>query len=124
MLHQVQIKSLPAAGSLTLNGSAVNDEQVISAADIAANKLVFTPAAGAGGSGYGNFTYKVHDGLQYSAATNTMKVNIGDSVEVTVKAFNQVSSADVPIKSQTITLKTEAGSNVTGPFAQILANYL
>ena len=117
LLHQVQIKSLPVAGSLTLNGSAVNDEQVISAADIAANKLVFTPAAGASGSGYGNFTYKVHDGLQYSAATNTMKVNIGDSVEVTVKAFNQVSSADVPIKSQTITLKTEAGSNVTGPFA-------
>ena len=43
-LHSIKVTQLPAAGSLTLNGSAVTANQVIAAADIP--NLVFTPADG------------------------------------------------------------------------------
>src|SRR5262249_49466717 len=43
-LLKVIIASLPAAGTLTLNGVAVAANQAILASDIASNKLVFTPA--------------------------------------------------------------------------------
>ena len=47
-----------AAGSwhAALNGVAVTAGQFVSAADIAAGKLVFTPAANANGAGYASFT--------------------------------------------------------------------
>jgi hypothetical protein len=114
-LHQVKITALEAAGDLELSGTDVTVNDVISAANI--SNLTFTAAAGAGGSGYGNFTYQVHDGLQYAAAANTMKVNIGDSVDVNVKSFKQVSSSDVPIKSTAITLKDSSGNVVSGSFS-------
>lgn len=44
--NKIRIKSLPAGGSLTLNGSAVNVDDEISIADISANLLVFTPSGG------------------------------------------------------------------------------
>ena len=117
LLHQIQIVTEEAAGDLELNGSDVSAGDVIAAADI--SKLVFTPAANAGGSGYGSFTYKVHDGLQYAASASTMKVNIGDSVDVTVKSFKQHNSADVPIKSTAISLTDSSGNAYTtgGPWS-------
>ncbi|MDX1914995.1 MAG: VCBS domain-containing protein, partial [Methylophilus sp.] len=75
----VKITSLPADGTLTLNGSAVALNQVISKAAIDAGQLVFTPAANAssfasGTAGYGNghqdythFNYQVTDGSATSA---------------------------------------------------------
>lgn len=45
--NKVKVKSLPAGGSLTLNGSAVSVDDEINIADISANLLVFTPS-GAG----------------------------------------------------------------------------
>jgi VCBS repeat-containing protein len=44
-LQSVVITRTPESGSLTLNGQAVTQGQVISAADIAAGKLVYTPGA-------------------------------------------------------------------------------
>ena len=62
----------------------------------------------------------MNDGLQDAASANTMKVNIGDAVDVTVKSWKQVSSADVPVKNQTVTLKSGAnyhdGVAVSGTF--------
>ena len=74
-------------------------------------KLRFTPDTDAGGSGYGNFKFKVHDGLSYSANSATMKVNVGDSVQTTIKYFKQSGGADQLIKSTTIIVKDEAGTN-------------
>ena len=74
-------------------------------------KLRFIPDTDAGGSGYGNFKFKVHDGLSYSANSATMKVNVGDSVQTTIKYFKQSGSADQLIKSTTIIVKDEAGTN-------------
>ncbi|MHC5542642.1 hypothetical protein ACYOEI_30825, partial [Singulisphaera rosea] len=49
------------AGSLTLNGTAVTSGLVILVADINAGKLKFAPAAGATGSPYTSFTFRVRD---------------------------------------------------------------
>ncbi|ALM83284.1 retention module-containing protein [Bordetella sp. N] len=57
-LQSVIITGLPGSGSLTLNGSAVTAGQSVSAADIAAGKLIYTPAAGGGDASFG---FKVQD---------------------------------------------------------------
>ena len=91
-MTKVKITQLEAAGTLAYNssGSTWNDvtlNQEITVANIA--KLKFTPATDAGGSGYGNFKFMVHDGLSYSANAATMKVNVGDSVQTTIKYYAQ-----------------------------------
>jgi hypothetical protein len=60
-LDSVKITTLPGAGSLTLDGSAVTAGQLVSAADITAGLLVFTPAANANGAAYASFTFQVKD---------------------------------------------------------------
>src|SRR5262249_14149640 len=60
-LLAVKITTLPGAGVLKLDGVAVNAGDMVSAADIAANKLTFTPAANANGVGYASFTFQVQD---------------------------------------------------------------
>jgi hypothetical protein len=51
-LLAVKVTTLPATGSLKLNGVSVTAGQFVSATDVAANKLKFTPAANARGAGY------------------------------------------------------------------------
>ena len=57
----VRITTLPGAGMLTLNGSAITAGQSVSAADIAASRLAFTPAPDGNGSAYAGFTFQVQD---------------------------------------------------------------
>jgi Ca2+-binding RTX toxin-like protein len=57
-LLSVRIATLPAAGVLKLNGVAVGAGDWVSAADIAAGKLVFAAAANAGTA---SFTFQVRD---------------------------------------------------------------
>lgn len=57
----VVITTLPSAGALTLNGVAVSAGDMISAADIAAGHLVFTPGANESGDDYASFTFQVVD---------------------------------------------------------------
>jgi len=75
-LAQIQVISLETAGSLQLSGADVTLGQVISAADITAGNLTFTPAADANGVGYDSFDFRVHDGTDYSAASYTMTVDV------------------------------------------------
>ncbi|MDO9004270.1 MAG: Ig-like domain-containing protein, partial [Aquabacterium sp.] len=82
-LLSVRITTLPASGSLTLNGVAVTAGQVISAANIASGLLRFTPAANANGAGHASFTFQVqdnggtaHGGVDLDASANTMTVNV------------------------------------------------
>jgi VCBS repeat-containing protein len=82
-LGAVKIATLPGAGSLTLNGTAVTAGQLVSAADIAAGKLVFTPATNANGTGYASFTFQVQDnggtangGQNTDPSPNTMTLNV------------------------------------------------
>ncbi|MGH6649067.1 DUF4347 domain-containing protein, partial [Aquabacterium sp.] len=82
-LLSVKITTLPAAGSLTLNGVAVTVGQFVSAANIASGLLKFTPAANANGAGYASFTFQVQDnggtangGVNLDATPRTMTVDV------------------------------------------------
>ncbi|NCX39853.1 MAG: tandem-95 repeat protein, partial [Actinobacteria bacterium] len=73
--------SLPAAGTLQYNSSgstwdSVTLNQEITAADIVAGKLRFTPAANANGSPYTTLQFKVSDGTDYSTSAYTLTVNV------------------------------------------------
>jgi hypothetical protein len=77
-LLAVQITTMPAAGTLTNNGSAVTAGQLVSAADIGAGLLVFTPAAGASGT-YAGFTFQVQDdggGSNLDGTARTLTINV------------------------------------------------
>lgn len=90
-LSNVIVTSLPRAGSLTLNNVAVTVGQSISAADIAANKLVFTPSANANGNSYASFGFKVQD--------NGGTANGGADTDPTPNAitFNVTPVNDAPV---------------------------
>ncbi|MHC4816012.1 MAG: Ig-like domain-containing protein, partial [Planctomycetota bacterium] len=73
-LTKIQITSLESAGTLKLSGADVTLNQEILVADI--GNLVFTPAQDANGASYDSFDFKVHDGTEYSAAANTITVDV------------------------------------------------
>ncbi|MFM8330308.1 MAG: putative Ig domain-containing protein, partial [Candidatus Methylumidiphilus sp.] len=82
-LLAVKITTLPTVGALKLNGVAVSAGQTISAADIAANKLVFTPAANGNGVAYANLKFQVQDnggtangGVDLDPSPNTLTFNV------------------------------------------------
>uniref|UniRef100_UPI002FC7ED65 DUF4347 domain-containing protein n=1 Tax=Ramlibacter sp. TaxID=1917967 RepID=UPI002FC7ED65 len=60
-LSGVRITSLPGAGLLKNDGVTVTAGSVILASDIAAGKLVFTPALNANGTAYASFGFAVID---------------------------------------------------------------
>lgn len=83
-LAAVRITTLPATGTLTLNGAAVAAGALVSAADIAAGRLVFTPANGASGSV--SFTFQVQDnggtsngGVDLDQSPNTFAIEVRSS---------------------------------------------
>ncbi len=80
-LLAVKITTLPALGSLQLNGVAVTTGQVISAGDI--GTLTFTAPMGAYGIGYTTFTFQVQDnggttngGIDLDPTPKTITVNV------------------------------------------------
>ena len=75
-LVSVRIESVPLAGDLELNGTAVSLNDVIPSADI--GDLTFTPAAGGSGDAYASFMFKVNDGTDFSANVNTITFNVRD----------------------------------------------
>ena len=80
-LASVKITGLPAAGELTLDGTAIADTDLpktVPAADLTASnsKLKYSPPADANGAGYASFTFKVNDGTADSAAQYTMTINV------------------------------------------------
>jgi uncharacterized delta-60 repeat protein len=82
-LLAVSISTLPTAGSLTLNGTAVTLGQSISVADINAGRLVFTPVSNANGNGYASFTFQVQDdggtangGIDLDPTARTINFNV------------------------------------------------
>ena len=73
-LASVTVVTLPAAGALALDGTAVTAGKVVAAEDI--GKLVFTPVQDANGTSYASFTFRVSDGTDESAADYSMTVNV------------------------------------------------
>ena len=79
MLASVKIVTVPAAGTLALDGTAVMANGVVTKAQIDADMLVFTPAQDAHGDPYTSFTFKVNDGRVDSTATYTMTIDVTDA---------------------------------------------
>jgi hypothetical protein len=75
-LQSITITTLSSTGTLTLDGSTVAGDQIISQADVAAGKLAFTPAANANGTGYDSFEFTVNDGTADSSASSTMTIDV------------------------------------------------
>src|SRR5439155_871116 len=82
-LAAVKITTLPATGTLKNNGVAVVAGGEVSAADIAAGKLTFSPAANENGTPYTSFTFQVRDnggtangGVDLDQSANTLTVNV------------------------------------------------
>ena len=66
---------------------------MITATDIAANKLRFNPAANENGSSYTTFNFTVNDGDADSATPNTITVNV-TAVNDAPSATNDTASVD------------------------------
>ena len=79
-LASVKIVTLPAVGTLAFDGTDVTLNQVVTRADIDDNKLIFTPVAGAIGTGYATFTFKVNDGTDDSSSAYTMTIDVSTCV--------------------------------------------
>src|SRR5207248_1291589 len=98
VLLAVEITTLPGAGSLTNNGVAVTAGQFVSAADITAGKLKFSPAANANGAGYASFTFQVqddggtaHSGVDLDQSANTLTIDVTSVNDAPAGTNNTVS---------------------------------
>jgi VCBS repeat-containing protein len=116
-LLAVKITTVPGAGEGTLqnNGITVNAGDSVSAADIAAGHLVFTPTLNANGSPEATFTFQVQDdggtangGVDLDQSPNTFTIN--------VNAGN-----DAPINSVPITQSVNEDSTLTFSAANLNA---
>ncbi|MCU0623258.1 MAG: Ig-like domain-containing protein, partial [Gemmatimonadaceae bacterium] len=90
-LSSIVVSSLPGAGALRYDGQSVSGGQVVTAADLAAGRLTFTPVASASGTGYASFTFQVRDnggtangGVDLDASPNKITINVVDSNEAPV----------------------------------------
>ena len=84
----VKITTLPSLGQLKYNGTAITSAQIssgyeVSAADIAAGKLIYTPVTNASGVGYSSFNFQVRDnggiangGVDLDPSANLITFNV------------------------------------------------
>ena len=78
-LASVTIVTVPAAGTLALDGTAVLADDVVTKAQIDGDMLTFTPARDAHGAPYTTFTFTVNDGTDDSASAYTMTIDVTDA---------------------------------------------
>jgi VCBS repeat-containing protein len=81
--HSVKITTLPATGSLTLNGAPVSAGQFVLADDLTFGNLRYTPPVNATGAPHTSFTFQVKDtygtengGVDLDASPNTLSINV------------------------------------------------
>jgi hypothetical protein len=98
-LLSVTIATLPAAGTLTLEGAAVVAGQSIGVADIAAGKLVYTSPPNANGAGYANFGFRMQDdggtangGADLDPVVRNMTINVASVNDRPVGTDNTVTA--------------------------------
>jgi hypothetical protein len=103
----ISVTSLATNGTLLLNGTAVTLNQVISAADLAANKLTFTPNSGF--SGAASFNYTVSDGA-LSSNVATVTINMAPLQTATGPGVGTPDSGRITLLSGTETPATTARS--------------
>src|SRR5205807_1550077 len=98
-LANVRIDSVPVNGVLSVNGSTVVAGQLVSAADIGAGRLVFTPAANGNGAPYAGFNFSVQDSAGgYATTPNRFTLDVTPVNDAPVAAADTVASTaeDMP----------------------------
>ena len=78
-LASVTSVTVPSAGTLALDGTAVLADDVVTKAQIDGDMLTFTPARDAHGDPYTTFTFTVNDGTDDSASAYTMTIDVTDA---------------------------------------------
>jgi len=135
-LVAVKITTLPSAGTLSDNGTAVTVGQFITVADINAGLLQFTPAMNASGTAYANFTFQV----QSNGSTTNGGANLDpnpDAMTLNVTFVNQppvlsgietTTLAALGLQPNFVTATLAAAdpdnANLTGATIQISGNYV
>ena len=128
-LDAVIIESLPAKGTLSLNGVAVTSGAEVSATDITTGLLTYAPISGETGDNYSQFTFKVSDGLKQSESASTFSLNVEspDYIQISTDEFFQSAGQNVagatlspysnePGTTYTYSLVTGEGSTDNGLF--------
>ncbi|QSB00441.1 DUF4347 domain-containing protein [Methylomonas sp. EFPC1] len=133
-LSQVWIESLPGAGTLYLNGVAVQELDAISAANIQSGKLTYTPAAN--GTDATSFLFSIVDsgsiyggGQTLDSTANTLTINISavndapvlSATEGATLAYTENGSARAI--TATLALSDADNTNLSGATVQITGNY-
>ncbi|MET0274136.1 MAG: cadherin-like domain-containing protein, partial [Phenylobacterium sp.] len=85
-LASVKITTLPTHGTLTFDGAPATAGVTVTAADLAAGKLVFTPAAGQSGAAYATLTFQVQDDggtafdqIDTDGSPNTLTIDVAEA---------------------------------------------
>ncbi|SAI71920.1 hemolysin [Bordetella ansorpii] len=94
--QSVIISRLPTDGTLTFNGNAVSVNQVITPADIAAGKLVFTPSTAGLDTSFG---FKVQDagGTAYGGKDTSSEYNFAVVTNNLIVGTNAASPSTAPL---------------------------
>ena len=72
----MQVVTLPATGTLSLDGTVLTESQSVDSVRISGSQFTFTPAANANGVAQASFTFKVHDGFDESDDSYTMAIDV------------------------------------------------
>ena len=106
-LLAVKLGALPAAGSLKLNGVAVTAGQTVLATDIAAGKLIYTPALNGNGAAYAQINFQVQDnggtangGIDLDPTTHHITLNVtpvNDAPTLTAALIDQLVLGEAPL---------------------------
>ena len=125
----VRITTIASAGTLTLNGAALNPGDIISINLIDLQQLVFTPALNANGIGHANFTFQVQDdggnsngGIDFDPLLKTLTFNVtpvndipiatddsyavDEDSSITVSAINGLLANDSDVDPDTLNVIT------------------
>jgi hypothetical protein len=118
-LLAVKMTTVPGAGTgtFTNNGATVNAGDSVSAANIAAGLLVFTPALHANGSPEAAFTFQVQDnggtangGVDLDQSPNTVTINVN---AVNDAPINSVPGTQSVNEEGTLTFSSGTGNAIT-----------
>ena len=100
-LKAVVVATVPTAGSLRLNGTAVSAGTSITVAEIVAGKLMFAPVANGFGAPYATFTFQVQDdggvasgGVDLDPTPNAMTVEVRSLNDVPVPGLKADGTGD------------------------------
>uniref|UniRef100_UPI0035B0C731 Ig-like domain-containing protein n=1 Tax=Piscinibacter sp. TaxID=1903157 RepID=UPI0035B0C731 len=99
-LAGVRIDSLPAAGTLLLNGAPVVAGTVVTAAQLASGALQFHPAADGNGSNYAHFTFSVQDSAgAFDTTPNTFRFDVTPANDAPVASSSAITVAEESVNT-------------------------